>query len=92
MGNLLCKKKYRIVPIVLMKGSREFNNDECSICLLKFNNDNYQMPCKHNFHQSCILDWFDKKKNCPLCRQPFKWIWDKNVTNNRIYCSENLKN
>ena len=73
MGNLLCGKKYKIVPIVLMKGSDKYNGEECSICFQKFDNDNYQMPCNHNFHQKCILDWFDKKKNCPLCRQQFEW-------------------
>ena len=91
MGNLLCGRKHKIVPIVLMKGNSKFNNDECCICFQKFNNDNYQMPCKHNFHQKCILDWFDKKKNCPLCRQPFEWILEKNISKHHLYCTQ-LKN
>ncbi len=91
MGNLICKKT-RIIPIVLMKGNPTYNDEECCICFKKFNNDNYQMPCEHNFHQSCILDWFDKKRNCPLCRQSFKWILEKNITKHHVSCSEVIKN
>ena len=62
MGNIF-RKKTKIVPIVLIKGSAVYTYD-CSICLKSFNNNNYEMPCGHNFHQECILIWFDKKMSC----------------------------
>lgn len=27
---------------------------------------------KHIFHQECILNWFKKKIECPLCRAQFR--------------------
>jgi hypothetical protein len=27
---------------------------------------------KHIFHQDCIAKWFEKKKECPLCRSNFE--------------------
>ena len=27
-----------------------------------------QMPgCKHQYHQGCLLKWFEKRMTCPLC-------------------------
>lgn len=25
-------------------------------------------PCKHYFHEECLMKWFEKKSECPLCR------------------------
>ena len=27
------------------------------------------LECKHKFHTNCILNWFNKELNCPLCRK-----------------------
>ena len=27
-----------------------------------------QLPCKHEFHQSCIDSWAAHHRTCPLCR------------------------
>ena len=35
--------------------------DECSICLLPYANDDAvvsAMPCKHSFHRECLIHWF----------------------------------
>lgn len=36
-----------------------------SICILS---------CKHIFHYKCVLEWIEKEKTCPLCRQELKII------------------
>jgi len=77
MGNLLCYKT-KIMPIVLIKG-KTITNELCSICLGNFDNNNFIMPCGHHFHSECILSWFNKKTDCPLCRQPFKWTRQENM-------------
>jgi hypothetical protein len=44
---------------------------DCSICLDKFGQDQFvcQLPCRHNFHYSCIYNWFlTENYHCPLCR------------------------
>ncbi|KJP89650.1 hypothetical protein AK88_00608 [Plasmodium fragile] len=42
----------------------------CSICY-----ENYQhneslifLPCTHNFHKACIIEWINKKSTCPICK------------------------
>lgn len=25
-------------------------------------------PCLHRFHPRCLMDWMDKRLNCPMCR------------------------
>ena len=49
------------------------NNDEdndCTICLEEFNNDEeiIKLKCNHLFHLKCIDDWIKKNQSCPLCR------------------------
>jgi hypothetical protein len=42
-------------------------DDTCPICL----NDikiGLSTPCGHHFHDKCIVEWLQYKKNCPLCR------------------------
>ena len=28
----------------------------------------FQTPCKHYFHQKCLVTWMDVKMECPTCR------------------------
>uniref|UniRef100_A0A6C0CFN8 RING-type domain-containing protein n=1 Tax=viral metagenome TaxID=1070528 RepID=A0A6C0CFN8_9ZZZZ len=48
----------------------EFNK-ECCICLDKFEEKDKTviLDCNHRFHTNCILNWFKKELNCPLCRK-----------------------
>lgn len=43
---------------------------DCGICLQKFklHDDTKRMPCKHLFHDLCLLPWLQKNNTCPLCR------------------------
>lgn len=53
-------------------------NDSCAICLEYFNNENNKkcpmhkiiifLKCRHYFHEKCIIKWFKKHNNCPICR------------------------
>lgn len=43
----------------------------CAVCLEDMSGgatELIEMPCRHFFHQSCILAWLVKKLSCPLCR------------------------
>lgn len=46
------------------------NDDDCTICLEEFNNDEeiVKLKCNHLFHLKCIDDWIEKNQSCPLCR------------------------
>eukprot|EP01122_Echinamoeba_exundans_P000191 TRINITY_DN10169_c0_g1_i1.p1 TRINITY_DN10169_c0_g1~~TRINITY_DN10169_c0_g1_i1.p1 ORF type:complete len:196 (+),score=33.73 TRINITY_DN10169_c0_g1_i1:49-636(+) len=44
--------------------------DPCTICTEKFKleDEAKQFPCKHLFHEDCIIQWLEKNNSCPLCR------------------------
>ena len=50
-----------------------FKNEECAICLTKFEEDCdvTPLPCdvRHYFHPECISDWIKQQNTCPLCKK-----------------------
>ena len=46
----------------------KFNNN-CSVCMENFNYrcDVVLIECGHLFHDSCIMEWFEKDIVCPKC-------------------------
>ena len=53
----------------------EGGNDQrcCAICLSDYeiNEEIVECPCRHIFHNECIVSWLKGKQNCPVCRQDF---------------------
>jgi len=50
----------------------ELKKHECSICLENnFENSDplRKLNCGHIFHKTCIKDWIELNKTCPLCRK-----------------------
>ena len=41
-----------------------------------------QLPCKHSFHQPCILPWLKSSGTCPVCRYALVPQPDHNATRN----------
>jgi len=46
------------------------SGQDCSVCYNGFNKGEKirRLPCKHIFHDSCILPWLDTHVSCPNCR------------------------
>jgi RING-finger-containing ubiquitin ligase len=48
------------------------NDDEhcCPICLVEYEvgDDIRCLPCKHEFHKSCVDPWLSNNASCPACR------------------------
>jgi hypothetical protein len=46
------------------------NHDECVLCMDKFqvNDVVTALPCGHMNHSNCIVDWLERRGNCPTCR------------------------
>ncbi|CAN8270292.1 unnamed protein product [Cochlearia groenlandica] len=44
--------------------------NQCAVCMDEFEEgvDVKQMPCKHVFHQDCLLPWLELHNSCPVCR------------------------
>jgi transmembrane E3 ubiquitin-protein ligase len=61
-------------------------NRECIICMTGLNlsgHDNSEVinfsrtmhtPCKHLFHEDCLINWMAVKMECPTCRTPLPFI------------------
>lgn len=45
---------------------------ECSVCFEEFavGEKLRRMPCKHAFHNECLLEWMTRMDECPVCRAP----------------------
>lgn len=45
-------------------------NKDCCVCTNEFQLQESvsQLPCSHNFHETCIKRWLKLKRVCPLCR------------------------
>lgn len=44
------------------------NTKECCICLDKNNNEWIRTQCNHEFHKTCINNWYNTVNTCPVCR------------------------
>ena len=47
----------------------KFKNNECIICLddMKIGDHIKILKCGHIYHHKCINEWFNVKKECPIC-------------------------
>lgn len=48
-------------------GCRVCDSDQCAVCLEKKCNT-MLLPCSHQFHADCIIQWTERQFSCPLCR------------------------
>ncbi|XP_055829412.1 E3 ubiquitin-protein ligase RHF2A-like [Solanum dulcamara] len=53
-------------------GIQDACDDSCSICLEEFSDSDPSTVtgCKHEFHLQCILEWYQRSSQCPMCWQP----------------------
>ncbi|XP_074569977.1 putative E3 ubiquitin-protein ligase RHC2A [Curcuma longa] len=58
------------MPTVDIVAEHIANECHCAICMDPFElgTKSREMPCKHIYHQDCILPWLSLHNSCPVCR------------------------
>eukprot|EP00262_Sarcandra_glabra_P007639 TRINITY_DN20534_c0_g1_i1.p1 TRINITY_DN20534_c0_g1~~TRINITY_DN20534_c0_g1_i1.p1 ORF type:complete len:347 (-),score=52.42 TRINITY_DN20534_c0_g1_i1:186-1115(-) len=68
------------LPTVTIK-----ENLQCPICLEDFEigTEGKEMPCKHKYHDGCILPWLELHSSCPVCRFQMPFDGSKDTIGSR---------
>ncbi|KAF4420908.1 putative RING finger protein [Colletotrichum fructicola] len=63
---------------------------ECTICIDDFSlgDDATVLPCKHWFHDQCVVMWLKEHNTCPICRTPI----EESSSNNASGSASNANN
>ncbi|KAJ6798714.1 putative E3 ubiquitin-protein ligase RING1 [Iris pallida] len=58
------------MPTINIDPSHVGMDSYCAVCMEKFElgAEAREMPCKHIYHQDCILPWLSLRNSCPVCR------------------------
>ncbi|PKU68909.1 E3 ubiquitin-protein ligase RDUF2-like [Dendrobium catenatum] len=64
------KSAIESLPTITITDNHIVTDSYCAICTeaLELGDEAQELPCKHIFHQDCILPWLSLKNSCPVCR------------------------
>lgn len=54
-----------------MDKPKEFDENQCPICLTGPQSNKSRPPCGHVFCYDCLVKWCNEKPICPVCKQTF---------------------
>ncbi|KAE8674839.1 pumilio-like protein 2-like [Hibiscus syriacus] len=59
------------MPTVQIENSHVCSETQCAVCKEAFDlgTEAREMPCKHIYHEDCIIPWLSQRNSCPLCRR-----------------------
>ena len=84
------KSAVESLPIIKINESFMEIESHCAVCKETFELDieAREMPCKHIYHNECILPWLQIKNSCPVCRHELPCESPQN-NNNEVTSNEN---
>ncbi|PKA51971.1 E3 ubiquitin-protein ligase RING1 [Apostasia shenzhenica] len=58
------------LPTITITSAHIAMDSHCAVCTEAFDlgAEAREMPCKHIFHEDCILPWLSLRNSCPVCR------------------------
>ncbi|KAJ3676675.1 hypothetical protein LUZ60_004087 [Juncus effusus] len=64
------KSAVQSMPTVKISSQHIGSDPHCAVCKDPFEigSEAREMPCKHIYHQDCILPWLSMSNSCPVCR------------------------
>lgn len=59
------------MPVIEISETHTSAEDHCAVCKEEFEigTTARELPCKHIYHQDCIIPWLTSRNSCPVCRQ-----------------------
>ena len=62
------KKSQAPTVVVQCPSCKEEEKEDCCICYSELPKATTTLECGHSFCTKCILTWFQRNNNCPMCR------------------------
>lgn len=64
------KEAVESMPTIEIVADHIAFDSPCAVCMELFvvGAEAREMPCKHFYHQECILPWLSMRNSCPVCR------------------------
>ncbi|KAE8693088.1 pumilio-like protein 2-like [Hibiscus syriacus] len=64
------KSAIESMPTVQIEKTHVCSETQCAVCKEAFElgTEAREMPCKHIYHEDCIIPWLSLRNSCPLCR------------------------
>lgn len=65
------KASIESMPSIEISSGHVSSEYHCAVCKEAFEigNEARELPCKHIYHEDCILPWLKMRNSCPVCRQ-----------------------
>lgn len=77
----LCARERPFGRYVSKEEVMESGEDQCAICQDPMTKPVSLRPCRHMFCEDCVIQWLDREKTCPLCREIVKPCGIKSYSN-----------
>lgn len=49
---------------------RSTGEESCCVCMCDIEHKDVaiKLPCGHEFHEECVMQWLDHRTTCPICK------------------------